>query len=122
MFARKVAVLLKPNSLPEFNRLIETEILPWLREQDGFLDLITLVLPNGREVATISFWDHPADAAACPTTRYPEGLDMLAGLMDAKPYVKTFRIVSSTLPRVAPERCLEAVHREEMDARTETSV
>ena len=57
MFARKVSVRLKPNSLDKFTNLMEHEILPWLRRQKGFLDLITLSLPDGSEVATISFWD-----------------------------------------------------------------
>jgi hypothetical protein len=62
MFARKVAARLKPNSLPEFVDLMEREILPWLRKQEGFLDLITLAAPDGSEIATISFWDHEASA------------------------------------------------------------
>jgi len=47
---------------PEFTNLTEREIFPWLRKREGFLDLITLVVPNGREVATISFWDEKASA------------------------------------------------------------
>jgi hypothetical protein len=58
IFARKVAARLKPNSLTEFANLMEGEILPWLRKQEGFLDLIMLVVPDGREVAAISLWDH----------------------------------------------------------------
>jgi len=57
MVARKVAARLKPNSLAEFTNLMEDAILPWLRKQEGFLDLITLAVPGGREVATISFWE-----------------------------------------------------------------
>ena len=64
MFARKVSVRLKPNSLRKFNTLIECEILPWLRRQQGFLDLITLAIPDGSEVATISFWDQEGNAQA----------------------------------------------------------
>jgi heme-degrading monooxygenase HmoA len=116
MFARKVAALLKPNSLAEFNRLMESKILPWLREQEGFLDLITLVLPDGREVASISFWDRQADAEAYQATGYPEVLGILGRLLDAGPYVKTFKVVSSTLQRVAPGRRPEAVHHEDSSA------
>ena len=64
MFARKVAARLQPNSLKEFTNLMEGQILPWLRQQEGFLDLITLVAPDGIEVATISFWDHQGNAQA----------------------------------------------------------
>jgi heme-degrading monooxygenase HmoA len=71
MFVRKVAVRLKPNSLTEFTNLIEYEILPWLRTQEGFRGLITLAVPDGREVATISFWEHQRDAQAYDSSGYP---------------------------------------------------
>ncbi|MGA8273864.1 MAG: hypothetical protein WB919_20035 [Candidatus Sulfotelmatobacter sp.] len=102
MFARKVAALLKPNSLPEFTNLMESEILPWLRKQEGFLDLIILAVPGGDEVATVSFWDRQADAEAYQESVYPEVVEILDRLLDSVPYVKTFDVVSSTLQRVAP--------------------
>jgi len=110
MFARKVAALLKPNSLPEFTNLIESKILPWLRKQDGFLDLITLAVPDSNEVATISFWDHQANADAYHTSGYPEVTEILERLLDGKPYVKTFKVVGSTLQRIAPVRPSPAKH------------
>jgi hypothetical protein len=102
MFARKVAVRLKPNSLKEFTDLMDSEILPWLRQQPGFLDLITLAARDGSEVATISFWDHEGNAQVYNSSGYPEALKMLEKLLDGKPYVKTFNVVSSTLHKIAP--------------------
>jgi hypothetical protein len=96
MFARKVAARLKPNSITEFTNLIECHILPWLREQEGFLDLITLVAPDGLEVATISFWDHQCNAQAYDASGYPQVLKILEKLLDAAPYVKLFEVVGST--------------------------
>jgi hypothetical protein len=100
MVARKVAARLKPNSLTEFTNLIESEILPWLREQEGFLDLITLAAPDGIEVATISFWDHQGNAQAYNESGYAEVLKILGKLLDGKPYVKLFDVVGSTFQRV----------------------
>jgi heme-degrading monooxygenase HmoA len=108
MFARKVATHLKPNSLTEFTNLMEHEILPWLRKQEGFLDLITLAVPDGREVATISFWDHQGNAEAYNSSGYPEVLKILGKLLDGTPYVKTFDVVGSTFQRVALARPPEA--------------
>ena len=96
MVARKVAARLKPNALKEFTNLMEREILPWLRTQEGFLDLITLAVPNGREVATISFWDNNGNAQAYNSCGYPEALKVLTELLDGTPYVKTFDVVTST--------------------------
>jgi len=104
MFARKVSVRLKPDSLRLFAGLMECKILPWLRKQEGFLDLIILALHDGGEVATISFWDQEANAQAYNSTGYPEVVQILEELLDGVPYVKTFEVVSSTLHRVAPAR------------------
>ena len=108
MFARKVAARLKPNSLTEFKDLMEREILPWLRKQEGFLDLITLAVPDSREVATITFWDHQGKAQACNSSGYPEALKILGELLDGTPHVKTFEVVNSTVQRVALARPREA--------------
>jgi hypothetical protein len=113
MFARKVAALLKPNAIPEFTNLMESEILPWLRKQEGFLDLITLAVPDSREVATISFWEHQTNAEAYNTSGYPQVLDILEKLLDAGPYVKTFDVVSSTFYGVARVRRSEPDHLRE---------
>ena len=101
MFARKVSVRLKPDSLRLFAGLMECKILPWLRKQEGFLDLIILALPNGSEVATISFWDQEANAQAYSSSGYPEVLQILEELLDGIPYVKMFEVVSSTFETIA---------------------
>jgi len=113
MFARKVAALLKPNSLPEFTHLMECEILPRLRKQEGFLDLVILAVPDRDEVATISFWDRQADAEAYQESVYPEVVEILGKLLDGVPYVKTFDVVSSTLQRVASVRRSQTDHLQE---------
>jgi hypothetical protein len=97
MFARKVSVRLKPNSLDKFTSLMDREILPWLRRQKGFLDLITLAIPDGCEIATISFWDHEDNAQFFNASGYPQVLDVLEEILDGIPYVKTFEVVGSTI-------------------------
>ena len=108
MFARKVAARLKPNSLTEFSTLMEGEILPWLRTQEGFLDLITLAATDGTEVATISFWEHERNAQAYNAGGYPQVLKTLEELLDGPPYIKTFSVVSWTLQRDTRARPLAA--------------
>jgi heme-degrading monooxygenase HmoA len=111
MFVRKVAALLKPNSLPEFTHVIECEILPWLRKQEGFLDVMILAVPDSEEVAVISFWDHQANADAYNTSGYPEVLEILGRLLDSAPYVKTFDVVSSTFDIVTRSSGAEHLHK-----------
>ncbi len=100
MFARKVAVRLQPGALEKFVSLMDSEVVPWLRTQPGFLNLITLAAPDGSEVATISFWDEEHNAQAYNSSGYPKALKLLQELLDGTPYVKTFNVVSSTLQEV----------------------
>jgi hypothetical protein len=102
MFARKVAVRLKSGRLHEFANLMQSEILGWLRQQEGFLELITLAAPDGREVATITFWDHEISAQGWSAGGFPEALKTLEALLDGVPYVKTFEVVGSTLQKLMP--------------------
>jgi hypothetical protein len=108
MFARKVSVRLKPNSISEFTNLMDREVLPWLQKQEGFLDLIILAGTDSQEVTTISFWDHLGNAEIHNSYGYPDVLKVLAGLLDGAPYVKTFEVVRSTVHPVVlasePER------------------
>ena len=119
MFARKVAARLKPDSLTKFTNLMEREILPWLRKQEGFLDLIILAVPDSREVATISFWDHQGNAQVYNSSGYPAVLKILQELLDGTPYVKTFEVVSSTLQSAALARPPAAQNLRQPDDPTE---
>jgi len=109
MFVRKVAARLKPNALPQFTNLMDRDILPWLRKQEGFRDLIILALPDGREIATLSFWDHEQNAEIYNAHGYPEVLKLLEDMLDGKPYVKTFEVVSSTLQRLTVSEAPDAL-------------
>jgi heme-degrading monooxygenase HmoA len=102
MFARHVAVKLRPGTLAEFTRVMDNEILPWLRKQKGFLDTITLAVPGGREIVSISFWDQEENAQLYNSMSYPAALEILRKILAGTPQVKTFDVVSSTLQKVAP--------------------
>jgi hypothetical protein len=100
MFARHVAVKLRPGKLAEFTRVMDNEILPWLRKQKGFLDAITLAMPAGIEVVAISFWDQEKSAQTFNSMGYPEVLEILKNILAGTPKVRTFDVVSSTLQKV----------------------
>jgi hypothetical protein len=101
MFARNVSINLKPNTLTEFMRTMEKEIIPLLRKQKGFQDEITLSVPGGREVLALSFWDQNKNAQAYHSSGYPEVLKILGKFLDGTPHVRTFDVVGSTLQKVA---------------------
>jgi heme-degrading monooxygenase HmoA len=101
MFARSVTIRLKPNSVTEFNRTFEKEILPLLQKQRGFQDEISLVASNGSEAVGISLWENREDADVYNRTTYPEVHKLLAKVTEGTPQVQTYEVGTSTIHRVA---------------------
>ena len=101
MFARSVTVRLKPNSVAEFNRTLEKDILPLLQKQKGFRDEISLVASNGSEVLAISLWDQKENAEDYNRTTYPEVQKLLAKVSEGTPQVQTYDVATSTIHKVA---------------------
>ena len=101
MFARSVTIRLKSNSVGEFNRTFEKEVLPLLQKQRGFQDEISLVASNGSEVLGISLWDQKEDAEAYNRTTYPEVQKLLAKVSEGTPHVQTYEVGSSTIHKTA---------------------
>jgi len=100
MFARNVSINLKPNTLTEFTKTMENEIIPLLRKQKGFQDEVTLSVPGGREVVALSFWDLKENAQDYHSSGYPHVLKILDKFLDRTPHVRTFEVVSSTLQKI----------------------
>jgi hypothetical protein len=101
MVVRKVTALLKPNSFSKFSRLMEKEIIPMLRKQDGFQDELTFFDPSEDGVTGISMWDKASNAEAYSRRKYPAVLNRLATLFEGVPRVDSFEVVNSTFQRIA---------------------
>jgi hypothetical protein len=96
MFARNVTLRLRPNSLNEFKRILDSQIIPLLHKQPGFKDLITLALVGGTDVTAISLWETREHAEAYHTASYGQVMKSLEPLMDGSPKLRIADIVSST--------------------------
>jgi hypothetical protein len=101
MFARKVSMHLKPNSISEFTQRIEKDILPLLRKQTGFQDETTFVAPGGTEAFGISLWDKTESLEAYNRGTYPEVTKILAGVVEGTPQVETYKVCNSTFHKIA---------------------
>jgi hypothetical protein len=97
MFARNVALRLKPNTLSEFTRTFDKEVIPLLRKQAGFQDEITFAIPGGVDVVAYSLWDTKEHAEAYNTAAYPEVLKILDKVLDGTPKVQVADVISSTI-------------------------
>ena len=101
MFARNVSLRLKPNTLSEFTRIFDKEVIPMLRKQSGFRDEIIFAVPGGLDVVAISLWDTKDYAEAYNTAGYPAVLKMLGKVLDGTPKVQVTDVISSTIHRPA---------------------
>src|SRR6202049_1057360 len=99
MYARHVSFQLKSNTLSDYTRSFEKDILPLLRRQNGFKDEITLAGPGGVDVTAISLWDNKKDADTYNTNSYPQVLKTLARFIEGTPQVHTFDVVTSTFQK-----------------------
>ncbi len=97
MFARNVSLRLKPNTLSEFTRIFDKEVLPMLQKQSGFRDEILFAVPGGLDVVAISLWDTKDYAEAYNTAGYPEVLKILDKVLDGTPKVQVSDVISSTI-------------------------
>ena len=96
MFARHVSLHLKPNSVGEFSRTMEKEIIPMLRKQRGFQDEITFIAYEGTGAVAISLWDRKEDAEAYSRAAYPDVLKALAKVFEGALHIQTYEVANST--------------------------
>jgi hypothetical protein len=101
MFARRVYMHLKPNSVKEFTQRLEKDVLPLLRRQKGFQDEITFVGHAGTEAFAISLWDKSENAEAYNRGTYPEVAKILATVVEGPPQVETYDVANSTFHKIA---------------------
>ncbi|HEY1469960.1 MAG TPA: hypothetical protein VGF61_13015 [Candidatus Acidoferrum sp.] len=101
MFARRVYIHLKPNSVAEFTKRLEKDVLPLLRKQKGFQDEIAFVGQGGLEAFAISLWDKAENAEAYNRATYPEVAKILTSVVEGAPQVETYDVATSTFHKIA---------------------
>ena len=101
MYARNVKLHLKANTASEFTKMLETDVLPVLRKQNGFKDELDFVGPDGAEVVSISMWDRKESADAYARDTYPAVLKSLDKVVQGTPKVDTYEVSNSTFHKIA---------------------
>lgn len=100
MFARRISVQLKPNTLAEFTKTVENNVVPLLRKQPGFQDEITFAVPEGNDVLAISLWDTQKNAENYDNSVYKDVLKLLGTVIDGTPKVGTTEVLHSTFHQI----------------------
>jgi hypothetical protein len=97
MFARKVSMHLNIDGALAFKQKMDSEVIPLLRKQKGFLDEITFLYPNGKEVHAFSLWETAEHAEAYNRGAYPEVLKILASVTGGIARIQTYEVLNSTI-------------------------
>ena len=99
MFARKLYMYLKNDGALSFKQRIQEEVIPLLRQQEGFLEHFVFLYLNGREAQSFSLWETAEHAEAYNRKTYPEVLRMLTPVIEGVPKITTFEVLCSTLAK-----------------------
>jgi len=101
MYARNVTMHLKANTAGEFTQMLERDVLPLLRKQNGFQDEISFVAADRSEAVAISLWDKKESADNYTRDAYPQVLTSLAKVVDGTPTVAAFEVSNSTFHKIS---------------------
>jgi len=101
MFARIVEINAKTGKGKELSRTLSIQAIDILREQSGFVDLVTLQSDDNQDrVIGISFWKSKEDATRYHTQAYQRIMDVVSSVTEGTPQVRNFEIISSTAHKV----------------------
>jgi quinol monooxygenase YgiN len=94
-FVRNVEFQVKSGKTTEFTKLFANEVIPVLKQQEGFQH--ELAMTNGNHALGISVWKDQASAESYQSKVYPEVLKKLMPMLESAPRVETFHLASTTL-------------------------
>ncbi len=94
MFARILQFEMKLEKKVEFTRVFKNEILPILKKQTGFLEVLPLFpeMLDDRKVFNISFWATKLDADRYEKEWYPKIYDILKPYLTSAVTVKYYNV------------------------------
>ena len=92
-YARNVHFQIKPGKDQEFTKLLNSEVLPLLKKQQGFRTEIALM--NGPHALGISVWEDRQSAEQYAKATYPDVLKTLTPVIEGTPQVETYDVAST---------------------------
>ena len=101
MFTRRLVMNLRPDSASELARVTENEIVPLLRKQKGFRDVVTSIDSGRSRAVSYTCWETKEDAEAYHLTGHQESLKSLVNVVVGLPRVETFELSGSSFHEIA---------------------
>jgi len=103
MFSRVVAVRAKPGKAREFAKTIQDKILPILKDQPGFVDVILLSSnTEADQILALSFWRSQQDAERYAHEQFPRINELISHLVESAPVSRTFDVDTFASHNIPP--------------------
>src|SRR5437588_7748317 len=83
---------LKPGKKDQFMKIWESQILPTLKTQKGWVDDILLMRENGLEAVGVSIWQTKADADRYYNEVFPKQVAEVSDILDGTPKTRAFNV------------------------------
>ncbi|HEV8524411.1 MAG TPA: antibiotic biosynthesis monooxygenase [Terriglobales bacterium] len=101
MYARLISCSLQTEKRLEFNDILRDQVLPVLKNEPGFVDLVGMVSEEQPDHALgIAYWKTKEDADRVYHSKEPM-LDLLKPLLTDAPAVEHYNVTSSMFPQAA---------------------
>jgi heme-degrading monooxygenase HmoA len=105
MYTRAVEIRIKPAKTNEHMRAFTEQVLPILKAQTGFVDVVVLrsdTAPN--RVVGLSFWQTKEDAERFHREQNNRIREIVHDLIETEPVFQTFDVEFSTIYQIATEK------------------
>jgi len=100
MFARFIEFIPKFEKQDELFRVIRNEVLPILRKQQGFLEILPFVPQATHEKAvSITLWAEKRDAERYEREVYPKVLEIVKPYLTTPVTITTYTLETSVCPQ-----------------------
>lgn len=102
MYTRIVQCTVNPEKRNEFNRTLTSELLPQIRQQSGFVDVVEMFSstdPN--EFVCMTFWKDEASLDRYDEELFPTVVEKLSPCLSGEANVDNYNVETSTIHRIA---------------------
>ena len=99
MYTRSLEFTIKPEKTNDFLSFTRNEIVPILKKQPGFVELLPFIAETGKDRKVVSFtlWTNKTDADRYEREWYPKVAEMLKPYLTSTPHVHYFNFETTLL-------------------------
>lgn len=102
MFTRMLEFKAKPEFRDKLINMMNEEIVPLLRKQPGFVDVISMTDETDPTIhTTLSLWNTREDADRYVKETYTKVLGMMKTYLSAMPTLRTFTVETSSFHKIS---------------------